>query len=43
MPLEIMIDTKKPGGAMQLTNFAKIDELEKNCNNTMNCQPQLRY
>jgi hypothetical protein len=29
MPLEIMIDTKKPGGAMQLSNFAKIDELEK--------------
>ena len=29
MPLEIMIDTKKPGGAMQLSTFQKIDELEK--------------
>ena len=29
MPLEIMIDTKKPAGAMQLSTFGKIDELEK--------------
>lgn len=29
MPLEIMIDTKKPGGAMQLSTFQKIDELEQ--------------
>lgn len=29
MPLEIMIDTKKPGGAMQLSTFEKIDDLEK--------------
>jgi uncharacterized protein len=29
MPLEIMIDTKKPGGAMQLSTFVKIDELER--------------
>ncbi|HSM48837.1 MAG TPA: MMPL family transporter, partial [Draconibacterium sp.] len=29
MPLEIMIDTKKSGGAMQLSTFGKIDELEK--------------
>jgi len=29
MPLEIMIDTKKPGGAMQLSTFKKIDQLEK--------------
>lgn len=29
MPLEIMIDTKKPKGAMQLTTFRKIDQLEK--------------
>ncbi len=28
MPLEIMIDTKKTGGAMQLSTFEKIDELE---------------
>ena len=28
MPMEIMIDTKKPGGAMQLSTFQKIDELE---------------
>ncbi len=29
MPMEIMIDTKKPGGAMQLSTFGKIDGLEK--------------
>ncbi len=29
MPIEIMIDTKKPGGAMQLTTFRKIEQLEK--------------
>ncbi len=29
MPLEIMVDTKKPQGAMQLTTFRKIDQLEK--------------
>jgi uncharacterized protein len=29
MPLEIMIDTKKPGGVMQLSTFSKIDQLEK--------------
>ena len=29
MPLEIMIDTKKPGGVMQLSTFQKIDALEK--------------
>jgi uncharacterized protein len=29
MPLEIMIDTKKPGGVMQLNTFNKIDQLEK--------------
>ena len=29
MPLEIMIDTKKPGGAMQLITFKKMDQLEK--------------
>jgi len=28
MPLEIMIDTKKPGGVMQLTTFRKIEQLE---------------
>ncbi len=28
MPLEIMVDTRKPGGVMQLTNFNKIDQLE---------------
>lgn len=33
MPLEIMIDTKKPGGAMQLSTFGKIDELEKKLGN----------
>ncbi len=27
MPLEIMIDTKKPGGVMQLSTFQKIDAL----------------
>jgi uncharacterized protein len=29
MPLEIMIDTRKPGGVMQLTTFKKIDQLEQ--------------
>ena len=29
MPLEVMIDTKKPGGVMQLSTFRKIDQLEK--------------
>ncbi|MCF6333169.1 MAG: MMPL family transporter [Draconibacterium sp.] len=29
MPLEIMIDTKKPEGAMQISTFKKIDQLEK--------------
>jgi uncharacterized protein len=28
MPLEIMIDTKQPGGVMQLATFDKIDQLE---------------
>ncbi len=28
MPLEIMVDTKKPKGVMQMTTFRKIDELE---------------
>ena len=26
MPLEIMIDTRKPQGVMQLTTFQKIDQ-----------------
>lgn len=29
MPLEIMIDTKKPHGVMQMTTFRKINQLEK--------------
>ena len=29
MPLEIIIDTKKPKGAMNLSNFRRIDRLEK--------------
>ena len=29
MPLEIMVDTKKPSGAMQLSTFQKIDQLEQ--------------
>ena len=33
MPLEIMIDTKKPGGAMQLSTFGKIDQLEEKLKN----------
>ncbi|MCK3683797.1 MMPL family transporter [Maribellus sp. YY47] len=28
MPLEIMVDTKRPQGVMQLSTFEKIDELE---------------
>jgi len=29
MPLEIMVDTKKPKGVIQINTFQKIDELEK--------------
>ena len=29
MPLEIMVDTKRPGGVMQLATFNKIDQMEK--------------
>ncbi len=29
MPLEIMIDTRKPNGVMQLSTFHKIDQLEQ--------------
>lgn len=29
MPLEIMVDTKKPQGVMQLTTFRKIEQLEE--------------
>ncbi|SHF55099.1 hypothetical protein SAMN05444274_106160 [Mariniphaga anaerophila] len=29
MPLEIMVDTKRPGGVMNLATFKKIDQLEK--------------
>lgn len=29
MPLEILVDTKKPQGVMQLSTFKKIDQLEK--------------
>ncbi len=29
MPLEIMIDTRRPQGVMQLSTFQKIDQLEK--------------
>lgn len=29
IPLEIMVDTKKPSGAVQITTFQKIDQLEK--------------
>lgn len=39
MPLEIMIDTKKAGGAMQLTTFKKIDQLEKKLANYSELSP----
>lgn len=29
MPLEIMVDTKRPGGVMQLSTLKKMDQLEK--------------
>jgi predicted RND superfamily exporter protein len=29
MPMEIMIDTKKPGGAMQLNTYREIEQLEE--------------
>lgn len=37
MPLEIMIDTKKHGGVMQLSTFNKMDDLEK----TLSKYPEL--
>ena len=39
MPLEIMIDTKKPGGAMQIATFMKIDQLEKKLANYSELSP----
>jgi predicted RND superfamily exporter protein len=39
MPLEIMIDTKKPGGAMQLSTFRKIDKLERKLANYSELSP----
>ena len=39
MPLEIMIDTKKPGGAMQLSTFRKIDQLERKLANYSELSP----
>jgi uncharacterized protein len=37
MPLEIVVDTRQPGGVMQLTTFNKIDQLE----NRMKKYPEL--
>jgi uncharacterized protein len=39
MPLEIMIDTKKPAGAMQIATFMKIDQLEKKLANYSELSP----
>ncbi|NQU53720.1 MAG: MMPL family transporter [Bacteroidetes bacterium] len=39
MPLEIMIDTKQRGGAMQITTFNKIDQLEKKLANYSELSP----
>lgn len=37
MPLEIMVDTKKPGGVLQLATFNKLEQLE----NKLSCYPEL--
>ncbi len=41
MPLEIMVDTKKPGGVMQLTTFSKIDQLENRLSQYPELSPSL--
>ena len=41
MPLEIMVDTKKPSGAMQLSTFHKIDQLEKKLSEYPELSPSL--
>ena len=41
MPLEIMVDTKKPSGAMQLSTFNKIDQLEKRLSEYPELSPPL--
>ena len=41
MPLEVMIDTKKPGGVMQLSTFKKIDQLEKKLANYSELSPPM--
>lgn len=41
MPLEIMVDSKKPGGAMQLSTFQKMDELNKQFGKYAELSPSL--
>jgi uncharacterized protein len=41
MPLEIIIDTKKPNGVMQLATFKKMDQIEKKLMNIPELSPSL--
>ncbi len=41
MPLEIMIDTKKPGGVMQPATFAKLDQLDESLSKYSELSPSL--
>jgi uncharacterized protein len=41
MPLEIMVDTKLPGGAMQLSTFNKINQLEQRLTEYPELSPSL--
>lgn len=41
LPLEVMIDTKKKGGAMSLANMNKIDDLDKSICEDKNISPSL--
>ncbi len=41
MPLEILIDTKKPGGVMQPATFAKLNQLDKSFSEYSELSPSL--
>lgn len=41
MPLEIIVDTKKPNGAMSMTTFRKIDQLEERLSQYSELSPSI--
>lgn len=41
MPLEILVDTKKPNGVLQLSTFTKIDQLEQKLTEYSELSPSL--